>query len=454
MPDRYAVVWTQTDQGPMKMGSLLATEQECRFSYTAEFLASGNPNGLALLASPELFGQAPVIYRSSARMPLHPRLMALTPGDAPGNIQRRLYTEVLAKRSPPPARGFDTEWELLLLAGHGGIGHVDVFQDDRAAEQWYARSMSSDALIGQRSQVWRFIREDIEHSAMLTDPAQVARLLGPTPSVAGMIPKLLVAIPDRADWKGHFAAPGTRACKGEPCVDVVLKIEPALYVGVLALEALCYRVHRELGFKVPRHWQAEVDGMRLLAVERFDRDAEGLPIPMESFLSVLASGNHAVQGTGDTDMHSVAAMLSKLASVVNLDARQAQAEVYRRFCVALLTGNGDLHLENLSFLGGPDAVQVAPVYDPAPMRAWPRHNLRSAIPIEFDPAKTIASNLLDLGRAFGLKRRAAADLFVDLLERTRTYPERLRAELDVPAERCAQLCEIVERERALIEAEI
>lgn len=144
------------------MGSLVATDRECRFSYAADFLAAGNPGGLALLAGPALFGAHPVVYRSAARMPLPPRLMALMPGEAPGNIQRRLHTEILAKRRVPPVPGFDTEWELLLLAGHGGIGHVDVFADDRAAEQWYGPRSVREALIGQRSAVWRFIREDLQ----------------------------------------------------------------------------------------------------------------------------------------------------------------------------------------------------------------------------------------------------------------------------------------------------
>lgn len=450
MPDRHAVVWCRNAQGPRKMGVVVVTDRECRFSYTSEFLADGDPNGLALLASPALFGAEPVVYRSSARMPLHPRLMALTPGEAPGNIQRRIYSEILAKRRMPPAPGLETEWELLLLAGHGGIGHIDVFRDDSVAEQWYAHVEQRESLIGKRSAVWRFIREDIEQTVPETDVRGIARLLGPTPSVGGMIPKLLVAIPDLTDWSGRFAPPGTREHKGQTFTDVVLKIEPTHYVGVLALEALCYDVHRELGFEVPRTWTTELDGMRLLAVERFDRTAAGLPVPMESFLSVLASGSRDVQGSGDTDMRSVAAMLTKLATVVQLDPRSAQEQVFRRFCAALLTGNGDMHLENLAFLGGPRQVGVAPVYDPAPMRAWPRHNLRSAIPIQFDDELSVAENLVELARAYGLHRKEAIDILVTTCDLTRNYVDRVMALDEVPEERRRQLATIVTRERGVV----
>lgn len=450
MPDRHAVIWSRGTQGSHKMGDLVLTDQECRFSYTAEFLAMDDANGLALLANPELFGTNPVIYRSSARMPFHPRLMALTPGEAPGNIQRRIYNDILAKRKMPPMPGLDTEWELLLLAGHGGIGHIDVFRDDRAAEQWYGRDVHRDSLIGQRSSVWRFIREDIEQTAPETDTASIARLLGPTPSVGGMIPKLLVAIPDRPDWSGRFAPPGTHEHKGERFTDVVLKIEPAIYSGVLALEALCYDVHRELGFDIPRIWRNELDGMPLLAVERFDRDSDAVPVPMESFLSVLASGSREVMGSTDIDMAGVAAMLTKLATVVNLDPRRAQEQVFQRFCAALLTGNGDMHLENLAFLGGPRQVRIAPVYDPAPMRAWPRHNLRSAIPIDFDAAKSVGENLLELGITFGQRRTEVLELFARFLEVTQHYPERVMALDEVPLERRQQLVDIVRKERAVL----
>ena len=450
MPDRHAVVWTRTARGPLKMGSLVATPTECRFSYSAEFLAAGSHDGLALLAHPVLFGTEPVVYRTSARMPLHPRLMAMLPSEAPGNIQRRIYTEILARRERPPAPGFETEWEILLMAGHDGIGHVDVFRDDRAATDWYARPQHPETVIGARSAVWRFIREDVRQTTPETDVGVITELLGPTPSVGGMIPKLLVAIPDGKAWSGRFAPPGTRAIEGRPFIDVILKIEPPQYEGVLALEALCLELHADLGFRVPRHWRAEVDGMRLLAVERFDRAGDGLPVPMESFLSVMASGSREVLGTADTDMRAVGAMLEKLATLVNLDTRRAQHEVYRRFLLAFLTGNGDLHLENLSFLGGPDAVDVAPVYDPAPMRAWPRHDLRSAIPIEFDPALGLGENLAELGTAFGYSRRQAAELLRELLDATADYPERVRTLHAVPEIRRQRLSALVDRERATV----
>ena len=60
-----------------------------------------------------------------------------------------------------------------------------------------------------------------------------------------------------------------------------------------------------------------------------------------------------------------------------------QAEAYRRFVLALLTGNGDMHLQNMSVLGTGEDVAQSPIYDPAPMRAYrgrPSYDLLSALP--------------------------------------------------------------------------
>ena len=450
MADHYAVVWTLTASGPVKMGNLVATDRECRFSYTDSFLHQRPAPGLALLAGPELFGSEPVVYRSSERMPLYPRLMSLIPADSPGNLQRRIYTELLARSDPPPAPGFETEWELLMLTGHSGIGHIDVFRDDREAEQWYSQPVYPQSIVGRRSAVWQFVREEIQQSDHAVSADTVAELLGPTPSVGGMMPKLLATIMDADDWDGRFAPPGTPAIDGRPTVEVILKIEPAVYAGVAELEALCLDLHRELGFEVPRHWRADVDGMPLLAVERFDRTPERLPVPMESFLSVMAAGSREVRSSADTEWRAVGRMLSRLATVVNLNVRRAQREVYRRLVLAFLTGNGDLHLENLAFLGGADAARVAPVYDPSPMRAWSRHNLRSAIPVEFDPELSLAENFYAIGTAFGMSRDEAADLWRDMLRRTADYPDRVLALDAVPPERREALASLLRRERALV----
>jgi len=128
----------------------------------------------------------------------------------------------------------------------------------------------------------------------------------------------------------------------------------------------------------------------------------------------------------------VGLMLLKLAEIVPINAPAARLEVYRRFVMALLTGNGDLHLENLAFLGGPEKVRVAPVFDPTPMRAWDRHDLVSALPFYIDEKQHLGYSVARVGESFGLTRAVAADILHELMKATNDYPERVLALKDVP----------------------
>ena len=115
--------------------------------------------------------------------------------------------------------------------------------------------------------------------------------------------------------------------------------------------------------------------------------------------------------------------------------------------MALLTGNGDLHLDNKSILGGLSDCRLAPVYDPAPMRAWPRHNLVSAIPFDASEYDDHGTLYIDLGKSFGLSTDKVRQCIHDALDTTSSYTERLM-ELDrVPFKRRSQLVEIAQEER-------
>ena len=292
--NQHAVVWTRLSGIAEKMGHLVLSGEQASFTYTKEYLASGRP-GFCLLGDAAIWGTDTVTYPISERIPVFPRLLTLIPGNNPRNLQRRHYLDILRTQSgkePPP--GLETEWQLLVLGGHGGIGHVDVFPDDIVAERWYrSNTASSDStasgshsdqpLIGKssattstnsRSQLWRMLKHNVLDENIDFDPLMIEETLGPTPSVGGMIPKLLVAI-EPTDTEPGFYPPGTRNKR-----DVILKIEPPEYTGLLDLEALCLDIHREAGFEVPAWDRYDDDGLHFLAVERFDR-VDGLPIPME-----------------------------------------------------------------------------------------------------------------------------------------------------------------------------
>ena len=442
---QHAVIWTQLSGVPEKMGDLVLSENQASFTYTKEYASSGLP-GFCLLGDSSIWKNDTVTYPISERIPVFPRLLSLIPGNNPRNLQRRHYLDILRDKEgqePPP--GLDTEWQLLTMGGHGGIGHIDIFSDDIIAEKWYSsnRTTRDDTAIvktsNSRSQLWRMLKRNVLDENVEFDPRVIEETLGPTPSVGGMIPKLLVSIEPTAT-EPSFYPPETKHK-----TDVVLKIEPPEYIGLLDLEALCLDIHHKAGFNVPTYHRY-VDGeLHFLAVERFDRVGMK-PIPMESLFSVIATGNYDFRETGDILLEELGDIISNLGQVAALDEDTGE-QLYRRMLMALLTGNGDLHLDNISILGGLSDCRLAPVYDPAPMRAWPRHNLVSAIPFDASKYDDHGALYIYLGKSFGLSTDQVRQCIHDAFDATSSYTERLM-ELDrVPLKRRSQLVEIAQQER-------
>lgn len=447
--NHHAVIWTRISGVAEKMGDLVLSADRISFTYTHEYLSSTRP-GFCLLGDASIWGADTVTYPVSERIPVFPRLLTLIPGNNPRNLQRRHYLDILRSRSAKePAPGMETEWQLLMLGGHGGIGHSDIFTDDIAAENWYRSAEASAKAevkanqLNSRTQLWRMLKREVLDENIEFDPQLIEEALGPTPSVGGMIPKLLVSI-SKDDARPHFYPPGSKHKK-----DVVLKIEPPEYTGLLDLEALCLDIHRQAGFDVPDYWRFDDDGLHFLAVDRFDR-VNGLPIPMESLFSVIATGDHHFRETGDILLDELGGILQRLSQVATLEKNTAE-QLYLRLLMALVTGNGDLHLDNIALLGGLSDCRLSPVYDPAPMRAWPRHNLISAIP--FDPSgyQDQGAFFVALGKFFGLSGDKVHQCVEEALEVTASYRDRVM-ELDrLPLLQRQQLVDIVKTERQLLE---
>lgn len=444
----HAVIWSTFTGQPLKMGDLVLTEERISFTYGEEYLDAGAP-GFCLLGDATLWGRETMEYSVSERVPVFPRLLSLMPGRGPRNLQRKHYLDILRARDgaePPPT--METEWRLLTLAGHGGIGHVDLFADDLSAATWYRHATEGHPTttpLDERSQIWRMLKREVADENLEFDPRLVEQALGPTPSVGGMIPKLLLAT-DRDDDALPLHPPGLAGKR-----ELVVKLEPPEYQGVLDLEALCLDLHREAGFTVPRYRRANRGGLELLAVERFDRTDAGLPIPMESLFSVIATGDHGFRETGDLLLEELGDIIRRLRDVTTLPA-DTEEQLYHRILLALLTGNGDLHLDNLALLGARHDCALTPIYDPAPMRAWPRHDLVSAIP--FDPAAFPSrwSYFIQLGKRFGLSNARTRWIIDQSLAATTDYTERVASLSRVPQARREQLIGVVERERKGLEA--
>ena len=447
--DRQAVVWTRLGTNPLRMGQLYLTERECRFTYDPDYLATGLP-GVGAIYTPEVYAGDTIVRTRTDAFDFLPPIQSLIPPHSERNFQRRLVLEYLARNGMSPASGLEADWEILKVSGHGGIGHLDVFESDEKAMDWYATPA--------RSELYDITQEsDFSLKDYLTwfdqDAETLMQVIGPTPSVGGAIPKLLVSIPE-SGWDGRIALPARFGAQG--LIDVVLKFEqPTVYPGLVELEALALDVHREAGFTVPRHWIVEFNGVPALAVERFDRDSRKNPLFAESLYSVLASGDARITHNHSYSYDEVGRAIDRSPIDFVTDRTAAKRHLLARLLMALLTGNGDLHLENLSIVGSEGELEFSPMYDPTPMRAYSIHNMLSVMPFghygEEDGATGSAVGLAqavqNLAKNLGVPPATLEEMTGKALQATEHYSEQLRALASLPEANRENLVAIVEKVR-------
>lgn len=432
--DRYAVIWTRAGGEPAKLADMVLTDTELRITKTAEAQARRLP-GVSLLH--DLAGESQFSYARSEGKPLPPQLEVLLPPPEHTNPQRRVLLALMERRGIA-LRGLpvaEQHWQMLLFAGRNGLGHIDVFTHDDEARQFYAPAGEQPARPVDASSLWFAFQRYVAQTANEDEENLVVDTVGPTPGIAGFVPKLMTAIAlDAAgNWQGKLQADG-----GLP---VIVKIEQPHYPGLLALEKLAYDTHQRAGFAVPRTWYQEIhhhgETLPLLAVERFDRQA-GRCHPQESFYSLLHTGNRdKYRCNTDGSMET----LARVFDVLQLPAAQKE-EWFRRFVMAILTGNGDLHSENMAIVGGLGEHRLAPLFDPAPMRAYrgkASHNILSALPFadiggvaqeQYRPYAAsgatppdLVERLLGFASHIGIHRKRARDAIATLLTATQDYRE-------------------------------
>lgn len=444
--DKSAVVWTRLATRPVKMGRLYLTQTECRFSYDLDYLQMDLP-GLGLIYDPKIIGETTIVRQRTEFFDLLPPIQFLVPPQSDNNFQRQLILNYLNKKGISPDRGLDTDWEILKVAGHGAIGHLDVFENDEKALEWYSTPAKSELFE---------ITDDIGFSLkeFLTwfdhDAESLINVIGPTPSVGGAIPKLLLSIPDTG-WDNRIGLPTKIGTHG--VTDVVVKFEQSnSYPGIIELEALALDIHKEAGFEVPKYWKSHINDIPILAVERFDRDQNHNPVFTESMYSILASGDREITNHYSYTYDKIGHAIDR--SPIDLVSNRVDAKehLFKRFILSLLTGNGDLHLENLSVIKTQNQFGFTPVYDPTPMRAYPLHNMLSVMPFgnygeipdgKDEPVglnqaiKNLASNL-------NIKKSIVNRIINECLKVTEDYGDRVAELKTLPNEKIFKLNEILD----------
>lgn len=418
--DLEAVVWSGIGLRPAKMGSLYLTQEDCRFTYSEDFLNTGSP-GIGIIYPPEIIQRTTIVRKRTEFFDFLPPVQALIPPRNQRNFQRQLILNYLAKKGVVPVKGFEADWAILMLAGHGGIGHLDVFESDDAAKDWY-RYPQKTILHELNGELGFSLKEFITWFS--ADNEALIQLIGPTPSVGGAIPKLLVSIP-QSGWDGRIALPARTGTSG--LTDVILKFEQsANYPGIIELEALALDLHEEAGFSVPRRWMTNINDIPTLVVERFDRDKNGSPVATESLYSIMASGDRKVTTNYSSSYDAIVQAIEFSPIELVSDKKEAKLHLLKRLLFSLATGNGDLHMENLSLVKTKDVVSFSPIYDPTPMRAYSKHNLLTVMPFGGYGEAHLAEALVRFSKKLGFRKNYLKDLIEEVLARTLNYASKIQ----------------------------
>ena len=443
MKDRNAVIWTRLGTQPVKMGTLVVTDKESRFTYEADYNRT-NLRGLGLVYPPDVF-TGTIVRQRNEYFDFHPPIKSLVPSREERNFQRALLLKYLEKINIKPEPGFDTDWNILIHAGHGAIGHLDVFESDSAANQWYS-TPSKKGLVELDDKFGFSLKEFM--TWFDGDTEVLIDILGPTPTVGGAIPKLPLSI-DRNGWDGRIGLP-TRFGDTDR-TDILLKLEnTAQYPGIIELEVLGLTIHRDAGFDVPRFWPVTVKNLSALAIERFDRAENGSTVFMESIYSVLASGNEKITNHYSTTYDHIGAAIDSPDIQIITDRKSAKKHLLDRLILSMLTGNGDLHLENLSIIEREGNLAFSPVYDPAPMRAYSIHNALFPTGMGFgDYGDEINDELINFNEAYtrfrknlGISKTTLQNSVEHLLKVTDDYDKKIDSLETLPAENKTNLIKI------------
>ena len=254
-------------------------------------------------------------------------------------------------------------------------------------------------------------------------------------SLAGAQHKMVVVLREGALFEPLPGRPSTHILKPDhPGAD---------YTATVANEWFCMRLAAASGIRVPRVRRLYVPEPVYL-VERFDRasDPESGRILRRhivdscQLLDKARSFKYA-SATLEVLVEAIARCRSRAA---------ARLQLYRWLIFNLLIGNNDNHLKNLSFIAGPEGLDLAPAYDLlctlvystrafADDRAtWPNESLTIALGETRTPGAATHGDLIAAGSALGLARDTCARELDRMLRRLPEAAQALLADTEADNE--------------------
>jgi serine/threonine-protein kinase HipA len=260
---------------------------------------------------------------------------------------------------------------------------------------------------------------DDELTAVIGDlgilPLGAAPERGFRPSLAGFQRKALLGRADDGIWELPYGdAPSTWILK------------PDGPHAMAANEATCLRLAASCGLDVPGTELLDLNGLPVLAVERYDRrPAPGGPERVHQEDGCQATGNPPAskyQEQGGPGLRNLAALLRDYGNVADI------TELLRRTTFNMAVGNADAHAKNFSVLHDADGqgITLTPFYDvlstialkPTDSAGRTMHadtRLGQQVGAKTDIRHVTTADLADEAVTWGIRRRTATTVITEML---------------------------------------
>ena len=268
----------------------------------------------------------------------------------------------------PEAESRDRIASILGVSGGNDFALLERIGGDCAgAVSLFSEEMPSS---GSRVPSVRWL-DDNELASMVDRLPQqplMAGELGLRLSLAGAQTKLPVVLAEaRSATEARVALP----LDGTPSTHI-LKPEPVRFPGLVANEAWCMALARQVGLRVAESTRRMIGKTPCLIVKRYDRTPTGdggvRRLHQEDFCQALGfPASRKYQQEGGPSLKDCIALIREWSSVPVIDIRDFLDAVI----FAALTGNADAHSKNFSFLYSGRDRRLAPLYDQVCTLAWP-----------------------------------------------------------------------------------
>lgn len=169
------------------------------------------------------------------------------------------------------------------------------------------------------------------------------------------------------------------------------------------VEFATMKLAKKAGLNVPAIDKTEAAGRSVFLIERFDRKADGTPIP---FISALTITGYHESDYSLWSYHALVDAIIKHSSSVDEDLR----ELFSRMIFNILVYNNDDHPRNFGFIGyKQDRWNLSPLYDVVPA-AVSTQNYSLAMTVGLEGKKASIANALSQCERFRLVPDAAREI--------------------------------------------